>query len=300
MTAPVEFHPRLVEEAVWTAIRGRRDAGVFHRDRERLYAGDDGETRERLFARFHAAWFERLDLASPVRTALEEQAAALAAARRVLFVPETGGTPEGAELFVARPGEFSVVVALGPRTLADGSSCLALLRRELLHVADMLDPEFRYEPRLPRRSAGPAHDRRLQDRYRALWSCSVDGRLARLGRLDAAVREERLREFRAAFPSLADAAGGCFDRVFSGPRPGHPDLVAIAEDPRAALGLDPEGPSRSGPCPLCGFPAAEFEPEPSGLPAEVLEAIGSEFPSWRPERGLCPLCADLYRSRNQG
>jgi hypothetical protein len=36
MFQPIEFHPRLVEDAVWAGVRRRRDAGVFHRERERL------------------------------------------------------------------------------------------------------------------------------------------------------------------------------------------------------------------------------------------------------------------------
>jgi hypothetical protein len=297
MIAPLEFHVRLVEEAVWAAILGHREAGKFHRERETPYAATDPEARERLFARFYFAWFDRLDLAGPIAAALQEQETALAPARRILFGPATTEKREGAELFVAGPGEFSVVVTLRPQILVDRRACLTLLRRELLHIADMLDPAFAYEPRLPPSEVGPAHDRRLQDRYRVLWNCSVDGRLVRLGRIDPAARDDRLREFGRAFATLADAAGGCFDRLFSGPRPTHPELVEIAADPQAGFGLCPSRASSAGRCPLCGFPTVDLEPDPSLLPPDALRALASEFPAWRPELGICPQCADLYRSR---
>lgn len=297
MIMPVEFHPRLVEEAVWAAVARIAGAGAFHRARESAYAVPDPEERESAFTRLQFEWFERLDIARPITTALREREAGLRAANRFLIGPATNGRSEGVELFVAPHGECSIVANLGPETLVDGPACLTLLRRELLHVADMLDPSFAYEPRLPPGAVGPAQERRLQDRYRILWKCSVDGRLLRWGLLGAAARDERMREFKSAFASLADEAGGCFDRLFLGPRPTHPELVRMAGDPEAGFGLQSRRPSSAGRCPLCGFPTFQLEPNPGGLPPEVQCAIASEFADWRPEHGICPQCADLYRFR---
>ena len=297
MSAPVEFHPRLVEQAVWAALPGRSDAGVFHRERERLYDEADPAERERRFDRLHAAWFERLDLAQPVRLALGEHVEALALARRVVFAPVDGSGREGAELFVASPGEFSVVVTLRPSTLAASGPVLVLLRRELAHIADMLDPAFAYEPRLPEQPLGPAHDRRLLERYSALWNASVDGRLVRLGRLAPRIRDERLQEFEASFLCLGIETEACFERIFSGSRPSHPDIVRVAYDPEAGFGLRAPSCADGGRCALCGFPTVTLEPDPAGLPDEVRRAIGADFPAWRPDRGICPQCAELYRCR---
>jgi hypothetical protein len=315
MSPPVEFHPRLIEETVWNAVRGRGDAGLFHRERETIYREPDPEARDHDFSRLCLAWFERLDLEKPIARALADvahgldagrglvtagglaTAGGLNAARRILFVPATSAKREAAELFVTAGGEFTVVVALRPETLADGAAALTLLRGELLHVADMLDPAFGYEPRLPAQPAGPAHDRRLQDRYRVLWDCSIDGRLARLGHVPPVSRDARLREFQRAFACLGECAEPCFERLHSGPRPRHRELVALAADPETAFGLRASGPSSSGRCSLCAFPTADLEPSPERLPPEVERAIVAEFPEWRPEQGLCPQCADLYRAR---
>jgi DNA-binding LacI/PurR family transcriptional regulator len=45
----------------------------------------------------------------------------------------------------------------------------------LLHIADMVDPAFGYQPAVPEVDGGPTYARLLQDRYRALWDVSVAG-----------------------------------------------------------------------------------------------------------------------------
>jgi hypothetical protein len=297
MITRVEFHPRLVEEAVWAAVARIPGAGAFHRARESAYTMPDPEERERAFTRLHFEWFERLDVGRPVATALGEREAGLRAAERFLVGSAANGRSEGVELFVAPRGERSIVANLRAQTLVDGPACLTLLRRELLHIEDMLDPSFAYEPRLPSGHVGPAQERRLQDRYRILWRCSVDGRLLRWGLLGAAARDERRVEFERAFAFLADQAGRCFDRLFLGTRPTHPELVRMAGDPEAGFGLESRHPASAGRCPLCGFPTFELERSPAGLPPEVRRVIASEFADWRPEQGICPQCADLYRLR---
>jgi hypothetical protein len=291
----VGLHPRLVEEAVRAALRAERGhgydpdtlLGAFERAREALYAIEPPEAREAAFDRLHQEWFRRLGLDAPLRLALAEQEAALAPVSRCVALPVAGDRDLTVELFVAAGGGRSIAIALRPETLADRDRLLALLRRELLHVADMLDPDFGYEPRLPPQPAGPAQDRLLQERYRVLWDCSVDGRLAATGRLDPAARAARLAEFRRHFAWLGEEeAGRRFAQAFDGPRPQHVDLVALAAAARAA-----------GRCALCAFPTVAFEPDPAGLPADALRAIAADCPGWTPERGICLQCADLYRSR---
>ena len=292
------FHPRLVEEGVLTALRGRPEALLFHRDRDPIYRMADPEERDRAFEDLHELWFRRLGLDAPVRRAAEEHAGTLAAVSRCLIAPAFVEKTQGAELYVASTGERSVVITICPDLLAAPARALVLLRRELLHVADMLDPDFRYEPRLPAQAAGPAHDRLLQDRYRLLWSCSVDGRLASRHGPDPEAREQRRREFARTFACLGSRSGEGFARLFEGPRPSHPDLVAMAADPEFAFGLRPAAGTSTGRCPLCGFPTCEFEADPGSLPADALAALIGEFPSWRPEQGMCRQCADLYRERD--
>lgn len=294
-TPLLEFHPTLVEDAVLLAVRGRDAEPDLHSRRDPLYHDPDPERRERRFASLHFEWFQRLGLDRPFRRALEELREPLAPVRRILAVPATREKDEGAELFVSDEGDRNVVLRIGPRTVTDEVATTLLLRREFLHVADMLDPAFAYAPHLPRQPTGPAHDRRLQERYRVLWSCSVDGRLGRAGATGPRERAARLLEFREAFAVLGETVDDCFARIFDRGRPRHADLVALAADPRSALGLP--GSADRLRCALCAFPTFDFEPAPGALPLGARALIISEFPAWTPAAPICLQCADLYRAR---
>lgn len=282
----VEYEPRLVEEAVLLTVVGHEGERAFHRERDRLYEIADSEVREAAFRALHAAWFERLNLGREVVQALGERPLVAAGIDRYLVASARSGRDEIAELFVATEAgalRRTVVLRVRPARLLDPVRLRAFLRRELLHVADMLDPAFGYEPRLPPSEGGPAHERLVKDRYGVLWDAYVDGRLARLGWAPPGTRAERLAAFRRAFPMLGERAEAAFDHFFGAEALRHADLVAFA--------------ARGGRCPLCRFPTHAFELEPDRLPLGVQERIHEGFPEWEPVAGLCLQCADLYRSR---
>ena len=306
----IEYAPELVEEAVFLAVRGRPRESGFRRQRDRAYEVRDLEAREAAFRKLHGEWFERLDLGRPIVRALEEQPSIAAATQGCRVGPARAREEEGAELFV-RPGAAGageperrwVVVRLRPEALSVPERLFHFLRHEFFHVADMLDAQFGYEPHLPPAAAGPAHERLLRDRYRALWDAVIDGRLARLGRLPASARHDRLRDFVRAFRGLGAATEQAFARFFDGAPCTHADLVAFASNPghlSSSAGPRPadQGPHPGGRCPLCRFPTHAFEPEPAGLPMDLVAIIRRDFPAWDPAHGLCRQCADLYRSRS--
>ena len=297
MKCPAEFDPRLVEEAVHLALRGRGEERAFHREREPAYGISDPEDRDREFARIGSHWFRRLGLGDPLRCVLVENRHALRTLARCLVTQAPSSRQAGAELYVSDSGEQTLLIRIVPSVLVQEDHALEFLRRELLHVTDMLDPAFEYEPRLGRSPSGPGEDRMLRDRYGVLWNCSVEGRLVRSGKSGADGRARCLSDFRRSFACLGDHAEICFERIFSGERPRHSHLVALASDPRTAFGTGGETPpSAGGRCPLCKFPASAFEPFPEKFPRRLLEEIGVDFPSWRPESGICRQCADLYRA----
>ncbi|MBI2080724.1 MAG: molecular chaperone TorD family protein, partial [candidate division NC10 bacterium] len=293
----------LVEEAVLHALRGQHEERAFRRGRDSLYEIPDPEAREAGFRDLHAAWFERLGLGRPVIRAFHEQPSIAAATRGCRIAAARAREEEGAELFVRPPGpslsgqdQRWVVVRLRAEALASSESLLQFLRHEFLHIADMLDPHFGYEPRL-RQAADPVPERLLRDRYRVLWDATIDGRLVRLGLVPPSVRAGRLRDFLRAFPRLGVRAEETFSRFFDGASRTHADLVGFAADPGGGPGAQAEGPLPGERCPLCRFPTHAFEPDPSGLPPEVLEGVRADFPAWDPTRSLCRQCADLYRAR---
>ena len=299
----LEYEPALVEEAVLHALRGHREERAFRRDRDRLYGVPDPEAREGAFRDLHAAWFERLGLGRAILLAFHEQPAIGAATLGCRIATARSREEEGAELFVRPPGPGLVerdrrwvVVRLRPEALGASERLLRFLRHELLHIADMLDPHFGYEPR-PWQAADPVPERLLRDRYRVLWDATIDGRLARLGLVPPSVRADRLRDFIRAFPRQGARAEEAFGRFFDGAACTHVDLVAFAADPGSALGTTGEGPHPGERCPLCRFPTHTFETEPQALPPKVLDRVRVDFPAWDPARGLCQQCAELYRAR---
>ncbi|HEY7678011.1 MAG TPA: hypothetical protein VIG69_13120, partial [Candidatus Methylomirabilis sp.] len=210
MTA-IEYAPELVEEAVCGALRGHPRERGFRRQRDRLYEVRDPEGREAAFRELHAAWFERLGLARPILQALEEQPSITASTQGCRVGPARAREEEGAELFVRQAvaggselGRRWVVVRLRSEAFCASERLLRFLRHEFHHIADMLDPGFGYEPRLPTGELGPTHERLLQDRYRVLWDIYIDGRLVRKNWAPSSVRDRRLQEFTKTFPMLAD------------------------------------------------------------------------------------------------
>jgi hypothetical protein len=208
------------------------------------------------------------------------------------------------------------VISLEPRRLLDEEGLLAFLRHELFHIADMLDPVFAYEPRLPRGDLGPVHERLLQDRYRVLWDIYIDGRLVHKNWAPSSVRDRRLEEFIRTFPMLADRVEDTFSFFFAGTSLTHADLVTFALNPvtlsggvsnssflnsrfeigHSKLAAKPR-PQAGQRCPLCGFPTYSFDPNPDRLPVEVVAGIRADSPTWQPSLGLCQQCSDLYQSR---
>ncbi len=298
----VDYDARLVEEAVLRALRGRPDEWSFREGRDRLYEIADVEERDAAFRQLHAAWFVRLGLDRPIQQAFDERPRLKTSVGRCAVTAARSKRDEGADLFVspaeAGQGEAdrrSIGIQVRPEGLLEPDWLLDLLRHELLHVEDMLDPHFGYEPSLPRSEVGPAYDRLLQDRYRALWDATIDGRLLRAGVAPADVRDRRLRDFTRAFPAFGERTPEVFSQFFDGASPTHADLVAFALDPDAHL--DGSHALRRGTrCPVCGFPTYDLEPAPERLPPDLVARVTEDFPDWRPSQGICRQCADLYRT----
>lgn len=289
---PVSFQDELVEEAVLRAIRGRGEEREFFRARSPLYRLPSAD-RDRAFAEFHGGWFRRLQLAGPIHAALAELAILRESCGRCLVTRAFSPRDEGADMLVAE-ADRTVVLRLCATAFDDRSKLLTWLRAELLHVADMVDPAFGYDPVLPA-SGDPACERLLRDRYRVLWDVTIAGRLLRRGLVSPEAQREARLAFASTFPMLGQKTDAAFVRFFGGEACGHADLLAFATSPGGediAARLAPG--SR---CPLCRFVTFAPEPAPENLPEEIVEHIVADFPLWRPFWGLCRQCADLYRSR---
>jgi hypothetical protein len=284
-----EWDPGLVEAAVLAAVAGRSEERAFRAARDRLYEIAEPDSREAAFDALHARWFERLALDRPFRETLAERPEIGARCGRWLVAPARGRRDEAADLLVAPDARPTLLVRVTAETIAVPDRLSLLLRRELLHVGDMLDPRFGYEPSLPEGAVGGARERVVRDNYRVLWNAYVDGRLVRAGWLAATASAERLAEFARAFPHLGEGTAAAFEGVFGARDLTHAELLAFASG-------GPDGTPLPR-CRLCDLPTHDFEPAPEALPAQVLAAIACDFPSWRPMDGICGRCGELYASR---
>jgi len=293
----LEFDRRLVEEAVLLAIQSAPpgDQRLFHAERDPLYETADLDRRESEFDDLHGRWFRRLRVAAPVLSVWREEPS-LAYADRCLVVPVSSAKEEFADVQPDRRGSGGTVVLIRLRspTLVDAERVVDLLRHELLHVVDILDPEFGFEPRLEAVAINVGLENLVRERYRVLWDTTIDGRLAARGVLPLGREARRHSEFQAAFSMLGEAAGSCFETLFRGPRPDHAWLLCSAADPAEMAEVRVES---GGCCPLCRMPTTTLAPDPERLEPTAVEAVKRDFQDWTPAEGLCLQCADLYRSR---
>jgi hypothetical protein len=294
----LRYDPGFIEEAIFFTLRRRADSRAFHKERERVYEIAGAEERERLFQDLNLAWLKRLDLALPIEKAIDEQPLVPSKVKCCIVARAPAKKEQGAELFVSAETNLdererrAVRLLLTPEFLLEAEPLLAFLRRELFHIADMLDPSFGYEPSLPGAAGGPAHESLLRDRYRALWDAAIDGRMARRGWLSPSARANALLSFARAFPFFGAETEPIFSGFFDREPHTHAELAGFACAPRSAVA--PATPESC--CPLCRFPTHAFEPEACDLPQNVVAEITRDFPSWRPSQGLCIQCADLYRA----
>ena len=302
----LEYDPRLVEEAVLLSLEGHPEETQFRRERDRVYELASEDEREARFSQLHGQWFVQLQLGRPIVEALEEQPGLIQQARRCAVLPAITAREEGADLHDWLGGgdgqPTAILMKLKPRRLLNPAQLRGWLRHELMHIADMLDPNFGYERLIPSSDLGPAYANLLRDRYRVLWDTWIDGRLHRRGWLPVEVREKRLAEFVSTFAMMGQEAEEKFQQLFESDTQTHRGLMALAQSPAEHAAATPGSAPHSQICPLCRFPTFQLVRGTAGLgelSQDVLDEIAADFPHWQPGEGLCGQCAELYGARKQ-
>jgi len=296
----ITYDAGLVEESVLLAEKRlcAADAATFRAERDRIYDAGEPDEREARFEELHGRFFLQLGLDRPLHEVLADRPQLLLRTRGCRVLPAVSRQEETADLRaeVDAPAERppTIVVRLRPKSLLDQEALRTLLRRELLHVADMLDPAFGYVRELPSAETDPAVVNLLLERYRVVWDATIDGRLCREGLLQTRARAARFLEFRSTFPMLMERAEAAFASWFDGPRPSHAAIVAFIQEP-----LGP-GTADEARCPLCRLPTRTLERGPEGLDREVLRTIERDHPGWHPAQGRCPRCAEVYATLHRG
>lgn len=278
----------LVEGVVFLQVRrlqcgdGQLLALRYQHGRDELYEITDPDARNEAFYRFHLDWFRKLEFEQRLRNALRRFPNIEAQTDTLLVRKVVLKKDEGAELF-ARPDARNIALALRCERFLEADREV-FLHHEFCHVADMLDPDFSYQPELQLPDAPPTELNLLRERYRVLWDITIDGRL----RQDRE-KPRRQEEFDRAFAHVADAQRQqTFQRLWNGPRPSHPELLALARSAHR------EGRNGAGAaCPLCHFPTFHWAEE-GAFRHDIIAAIRRDFPRWLPELGACQRCLELY------
>lgn len=239
----VDCDPQLMEAAVFAVIRGGPYERTYQAARERCYDVCDLESRDRAFAELNEEWFVRLQLARPVFEALAERPSVVRSTSRRILAPGMRRQDESAELY-GRSKAASIgvddakpflVIRIRPDSFKSPAHILNLLRHELMHIADMLNPDFGYDA-----SPSQFHDdtgvpTAIRDRYRILWDIHIDARLHREGRATMDVRARRFSEFSRSFVMLGSRLTPAFNAVFDAESFTHGNLIAFARRPFALL-----------------------------------------------------------------
>jgi hypothetical protein len=162
-----------------------------------------------------------------------------------------------------------------------------------MHIQDMVDPAFDYEPELPLTGRSINQHRLARERYRMLWDVSIDGRVTRRGQSTVATRDQRVREFGNAFEAWDDTKRQeLFESFWNDPSPTHLALVNIVC--RSLEQQSQTGPGPGTACPLCGFPTFAWA-DSDRFDHSVVNAIRSEFPHWTLNQSACARCFVIYR-----
>lgn len=298
----IRFDPALVEEAVFLELRSRAASGdrrmaeAFHAQRSSLY--DAADEREARFRQLADRYFHELGCAELVTKRFEEcpLVAALVQTARVQRV--FCRTEERVELYAARghasiEASTTLLLGLQAERYLNRDELVAFLRHELMHISDMLDPAFAYEPHPEFGGECETENDLIRERFRLLWNMWVAGRMRR-NDWPLPEAEQSRRGLDQAFaswePKRREAA---LQDLGSRNRCTQRELLDLAKDERLTRMLGAGGVR----CPLCHFPTRDGVRAWDGEWATVTQAIQADYPDWAPAQGACRQCAELYRAR---
>lgn len=301
----IEYDPKLVEQTVFLACRRDRQLeSELHDVIDPLYASSDDRVNEKKFQEAYAAFFSRLQLDSSVLALLDERPLIARHVGRCIVREAARRKQESAELFLrqseqdATPSDRTLIIQVCPRSLLESDHLEYWMRRDLLHVSDMLDAHFSY--RREALNGLPAQQNLVRDRYRVLWDIHVQGRLNLEGMAEESYTHRLQAQFEKVFSEPATEPHATFDRVFRETSLTHARLIDWATQPDALFGdesvASPMSTKRNpgGQCPLCGFPTYDWFPFEGDDTDPIAEAIRSSHPRWNHQSGACRQCAEIY------
>ena len=190
----------------------------------------------------------------------------------------------------------TIVLRVSPAALWNADD-LAVLRRDLLQAADMLDSAFGYDK--DSLAGGSPRENLVRDRYRVLWDISAHGRLARDESADARAMRALVSQLQRVYAGITiDTATQVGERLLDARHVTHDQLLQWAATPEQLLN-DPESPQAQAPtvkaatCPLCHFATQDWIDSDQVTP-NLARSVQRDYPDWNAAMGICRQCADLY------
>ena len=300
----VQYDPRLIEHIVFEAARldPKFDAQL-HRTTNPYYELDDLNNREQRFQEAYRDAFQRLKLDLIITDLIAEHPIIEQCAPLCIVKEAPARRKEAADLYVKRPDDpadapdtpaQTVFIWVYPASMLDRTALASRMRRELLHVADMLDEKFGYQKESL--TGNTPAENLTRDRYRVLWDIYTEGRLDRNGHGDNKVASSLQPQFERVFTGHTDRhSSQAVQRVFQAADLTHDQLLAWSETPQ--LLLESDGPAggrdTSVACPLCQFPTFDWL-DLAGDHRDLIAAVQADHPQGQPDHGICRQCAEIY------
>jgi hypothetical protein len=268
----IEYEQSLVETAVFLAVRHEeRLECELHEVIDPLYEIPDEELRQREFVPVFREFFTKLGFDRLIDGLLAERPLVGELVDRCVVREAPRKKAESAELLVQSDEDNAartLVFQICPQSFLDSGDTtvsnplrtgfITLMRRELLHVADMLNEQFGYVREIF--SGEPSWQNLQRDRYRVLWDTYVAGRL---DREEFGDKDEKDRLERAFGRVFANCAAGTDRRVFTGifdaPSLTHRNFMEWAREPASLLDSSPV-PTQVAAAPACAEGSTASQP----------------------------------------
>ena len=244
----LRFQPALLQEVIDSFVEKTEREGdptyykEFHELADPIYEKFTLDDRESEFKKLYQYMFGTWGFSDIIRDAFNEYPLLKERVGIVLVKGVLKEDQEGVDILrkwgsveheMAREfeekGLKGVGIKLIPRRFYD-PALTRYCRHELLHISDMLDPVFGYDPDT-KVGQNPGEETLILHRYRILWSLTVDSRLTAAGKEPMLRKEDRFKEFRSWYrkipaPQLKSVFEGLWQTSFFT----HSELIEMASD----------------------------------------------------------------------
>jgi hypothetical protein len=328
----IRFQPALLQEVIDSFVEKTEREGdptyykEFHQHADPIYERFSLDDREAEFKKLYQYLFGIWGFSDIIRDAFEEFPDLKARIGIVLIKGVLKEDQEGVDILrkwgsvehdlakqFEEKGLKGVGIKLIPRRFYD-PALTRYCRHELMHIADMLAPEFGYDPDT-KVGQNPGEETLILQRYRVLWCLNIDSRLHAAGKESMLSKEDRFKEFRSWYRKIPSTQlKSVFEGLWQTDALTHSELVELAADTtrvmERALEIEgsevPEIQNRimlmpGFPCPLCRFPTYSWvENLDTSVEKHVLDFIRENHPGWDTEFGACDRCVEVYKLRAEG